>query len=129
MTIPTTAIAANSTQLGEYVIHVRQQQRQYHQQMQQRWQIGLLQAERAAMLLKKEFGVSTVFLFGSLLFPDLVHPNSDIDLAVWGLERDRYYETVGTLLCEVKGFSVDIIMLETAQSSLLDCVLAQGIEL
>lgn len=74
-----------------------------------------------------EFGVHQVWLFGSMVSPQGVHPESDIDLAVWGLSRDRYCEAVGTLLCEVSGFNVDLIMLETAQLSLLECIRRQGI--
>jgi predicted nucleotidyltransferase len=121
--------AANSVQFGQYLPHIHQQKHRYQQQMCQRWQAGRRQADHAAALLKQQFGVTEVFLFGSLLQAASIHPESDIDLAVLGLSRDRYCEAVGTLLCAVQGFSVDLIMLETAQDSLLDCVMTQGVRL
>lgn len=119
----------SSAQFDQYVTHARQRTYDHRQQMHHRQQSGLEQAKRAAALLKQEFGAQEVFLFGSLLSPELVHPESDIDLAVWGLNRDRYCEAVGELLCTVKGFNVDLILLETAPSSLLDCVMTQGVRL
>ncbi len=111
-----------------YIAHARQQRQQYQQQMRQQ-QAGWAQAQRAADLLKQQFGVTEVFLFGSLLQLESVHPDSDIDLAVWGLTIDRYCEAVGTLLCKTQDFSVDLIRLETAQSSLLTHVLNQGVKI
>jgi len=124
-----TAIAANAAQFDDYVQHVRQQKQQYLQQMQQRHQQGLEQAHKIASLLKHEFGVREIFLFGSLLSPERVHLYSDIDLAVWGLSCDRYCEAVGTLLCNLKNFSIDLVMLETAQPSLLNHILTHGVSL
>lgn len=122
-------LSVSSAQLDAYVTHAHQRNSDRQPQMHQRQQDGLIQAKYAATLLKQEFRVKEVFLFGSLLTPEFVHPESDIDLAVWGLNRDRYCEAVGTLLCSVKGFNVDLIMLETAPSSLLDCVTTQGVRL
>lgn len=117
------------TQFDEYVAHARRRTCDRQQQMYQRQQAGLTQAKAAAELLKQEFGVKDVLLFGSLLMLELVHPDSDIDLAVWGLNHDRYCEALGTLLCTTKGFNVDLVMLETAPSSLLDCITTQGVRL
>ena len=72
MTI-STAIAANSSPLEDYVRHVRQQKQQYLQQVQQRHQEGLEQAHKMASLLKHEFVVQEVLLFGSLLDAKRVH--------------------------------------------------------
>jgi predicted nucleotidyltransferase len=122
-------ISSATAQFDEYLVYARQRKRDHQQQMYQRQRSGISQAKRAAALLKQEFGVKQVFLFGSLLSPEFVHPDSDIDLAVWGLDRDRYYEAVGTLLCKVKGFNVDLIMLETVPDSLFNCVATQGVDL
>jgi predicted nucleotidyltransferase len=68
-------------------------------------------------------------LFGSLLSSEAVHANSDIDLAVWGLPLEHYCEAVGTLLLTLKEFSVDVVRLETAQSSLKQSILQVRVEL
>ncbi len=56
------------------------------------------EARRGAALLKNEFGVKRVMVFGSLCHPNLFYERSDIDLAVWGIEERRYLRAVGRLL-------------------------------
>ena len=54
------------------------------QQLTERHQRAWMLASRAAALLKEQFGVRKVVVFGSLVREDLFHPQSDVDLAVWG---------------------------------------------
>lgn len=115
--------------LQQYVAHFKQRQVKDGLQQQNRHQQGWEQARLAANILKTTYGVKRVFLFGSLLSPEAVHPSSDIDLAVWGLPLEHYSDAVGTLLLTVKGFSVDVVRLETAQSSLKRSILQSGVEL
>jgi uncharacterized protein len=115
--------------LKQYVAHFRQRQGRDSLQQQYRYQYGWEQARIAAHILKTRYGVKQVFLFGSLLSPKAVHINSDIDLAVWGLPVEQYSDAVGTLLLTVKGFSIDLVCLETAQSSLKQTILQVGVEL
>lgn len=115
--------------LQQYVAHFRQRQERDRQQQQQRYQHGWEQARLAADILKTTYSVQRIFLFGSLLSPEVVHPNSDIDLAVWGLPLEHYSNAVGTLLLTVKEFSVDVVCLETAQPSLKQSILQAGVEL
>ena len=116
-------------QLHDYALHVRQWEERYRWSMQQRQQEGMVQAQAAATILKQDFGAREVFLFGSLLTPEQVHADSDIDLGVWGLDLDRYCEAVGTLLCQIDGFNVDVVMLEVAQSGLVEHILSQGVRM
>lgn len=43
-------------------------------------------AQAVQKLLKEEFAVQEVIVFGSILAHDRFHERSDVDLAVWGLE-------------------------------------------
>jgi uncharacterized protein len=115
--------------LKQYVAHFRQQHTRDRLRLQHRYQQGWEQARIAADLLKTQYGAQQVFLFGSLLSSEAVHANSDIDLAIWGLPLERYSEAVGTLLLTIKGFSVDVVRLEMAQSSLKQSILRTGVEL
>jgi predicted nucleotidyltransferase len=63
-----------------------------------RQRVGRAQAESAAALLKEQFSVKEVVLFGSLLSPESVHPDSDIDLAIWELPCDRIPKQPRSLL-------------------------------
>ena len=115
--------------LQKYIAHFRQQQTRDRLQQQHHHQHGWEQANIAADLLKQRYGVKTVFLFGSLLSPNTVHPNSDLDLAVRGLPLDHYSDAVGTLLLSIKGISIDLVRLEDAPLSLKTAILQTGVEL
>ncbi|MFZ5910753.1 MAG: nucleotidyltransferase family protein [Chloroflexota bacterium] len=86
-------------------------------------------ASRAAIILKRDFGVKKVLVFGSLVHPHLFHAHSDIDLAVWGLTGRDYYRAVGILQGLDPDISVDIIAFEEASKSMQETILREGKEI
>lgn len=86
-------------------------------------------ASRAAEVLKREFGVKKVAVFGSIVHPQLFHAHSDIDLAVWGLTGREYYRAVGVLQSLDPTIGVDIIAFEGATKSMQETILRDGKEL
>lgn len=65
--------------------------------MQQRQQIGMAIAKQAAQILKEQFHVDRVAVFGSLLNVESMHEHSDIDIAVWGLADEQLLSAWATL--------------------------------
>jgi predicted nucleotidyltransferase len=86
-------------------------------------------ASRAAMLLKKEFGVKKIVAFGSLTQPGLFHLRSDVDLAIWGLTGREYYRAVGILQSLDPDIQVDLIVFEDASKTIQETILREGKEL
>jgi predicted nucleotidyltransferase len=87
-------------------------------------------AVRASDLLKKEYSVESVYLFGSLAEETAVFDErSDVDLAVRGLDGNAYYRVLSRLLDIDHAFDVDLIELETAPESLLVKIEKEGIRL
>ena len=86
-------------------------------------------ASRAAMVLKREFGVKKVMVFGSIVHSQLFHAHSDVDLAVWGLTGRQYYRAVGLLQSLDSEISVDLIAFEDASQSMQETILCDGKEL
>jgi predicted nucleotidyltransferase len=80
-----------------------------------------------ASLLAREFHASRVLLFGSVVAEGF-SLESDIDLAVSGLEPDRYFEA-WSALSQASDFAVDLVVLETASDSLRTVALSQGVTL
>ena len=115
--------------LQTYAAHASQRQKRDRRCRCERQQAGLIQAHLAATTLKQQFGVREVFLFGSMLTPERVDANSDIDLAVYGLPLEQYCQAVGTLLCQTQGFEIDLVRCEAAQPSLLNHIHREGIRL
>ena len=54
------------------------------------------QAQRATTLLKQEFGATRILVFGSLV-KNRFSLESDIDMAVAGVAKDRFFEAVAAV--------------------------------
>jgi predicted nucleotidyltransferase len=89
-------------------------------------------ARAAAALLKSRYHATRVAAFGSLTQAERFHPWSDVDLAVWGIEPDDYFEAVARVLdvgTEIGGsIKVDLIMAEHCKPYLREAI-EQGVEL
>lgn len=66
--------------------------------------------------LVEEFGCSEVLVFGSLVEGGS-HAGSDVDLAVRGMPRARYFHALARL-AHILGRDVDLVELETARPAL-----------
>lgn len=70
-------------------------------------------AARCASVLKEQFGARQVYLFGSLAGQGPWHSRSDIDLAVEGLEPQKYFPALSALLQLLpEGTELDLVALE-----------------
>ena len=58
-----------------------------------------------------EFGIQQAYIFGSLCRPGHFHENSDVDIAVGQVKRDRYFEAISLLSAWVER-DVDLIELD-----------------
>lgn len=92
-----------------------------------RYNEGLQTAFDAAQLLREKYKVHKVVLFGSLLDLKKFSSHSDIDLAVWGLADDDYYQALSYLSNFSSQFSFDLIEFESATASLQRLILQQGL--
>lgn len=81
---------------------------------------------RAVKILKEQFGVEKVALFGSTLRPPLFHIRSDVDLAVWGLDETLYFRALGALLDIDPEIGVDLIEFEFATPRMQEKILRDG---
>jgi predicted nucleotidyltransferase len=93
--------------------------------LKQAWDV----AHRAARILRDEFGVEKVVVFGSLLHPSTFHSRSDVDLATWGLTGREYYRAVGILQSLDPTNGVDLVAFEDASPGVRDAIRAEGVEL
>ncbi len=82
-------------------------------------------AQRIAEVLLKNYGVSKVYLFGSLAWGDFTR-DSDIDLAVVGLPEELFLEVYGVAEDMATPLKVDLVLLETAEPSLKERALREG---
>jgi predicted nucleotidyltransferase len=74
--------------------------------------------------LASEFGVTRIVLFGSLLDGEL-REDSDVDIAVVGLDPSNYFRAVDVASSSV-GVDVDLVPLEEAPLSLRELINRHG---
>lgn len=107
-------------------------------QRQQEAQTGLAAFRRraldlarvAAELLRHEYGVERVLLFGSMACPERpISLSSDVDLAVSGLSPERYFTAVGRLQGLDADIAVDLLRIEDLPDRLRVIVEQDGVEL
>lgn len=99
------------------------------QQLSMRYDRAWIFAHKAADMLKKKFGAKRVMVFGSLVHNPLFHQNSDVDLAVWGINENEYFRAVSGLMDLDSEISADLVMAEDAKPSLYARIKTEGIEI
>jgi predicted nucleotidyltransferase len=101
----------------------RREQQQLSLSYRQKWEL----AKKAAQLLKDEFGVQRVVVFGSIIQKELYHLHSDLDLAVWGLDEKKIHCAVAKLLELDPSQHVDLVRIEDVRSSLRSVIDQEGV--
>lgn len=81
---------------------------------------------QAAELLKTRFGAKRVWLFGSLAHQAWFSPDSDVDLAVEGLNTADYWAACQAVEDILVDREVDLIEVESASASLLQAIQRYG---
>jgi len=117
----------NAQEILSQIQQARQQRPLFLEKMKQRQKEGLKVAKQSADILKKQFSVTRVVLFGSLLNPETMSPHSDIDLAVWGLPETDLFRA-GAMIERGHQFTIDLVVAEKAKPHILKAIY-QGIEL
>ena len=113
---------------GEYVAAWRQRLARQEEERRARTLRMQEVARACARLLVQDFGVRRVYLFGSLVDPDLAHDRSDIDLAVEGLEKAAYWRALSDVWRLLPaGVELDLVPLEDAWPGLAERVRAEGV--
>jgi uncharacterized protein len=115
--------------MAQYRQTARRRQAEAAARLDGRFQQGRAIARQLADLLRRDFGVERVVLFGSLVDRELFHERSDIDLAAWGIPERRYLAAVAAVTSFTTAFSVDLARMEEATERLTHVVEEEGIPL
>jgi predicted nucleotidyltransferase len=84
-------------------------------------------ARRSAEWLRTTYeSVHRVVVFGSVVANQRLGPRSDVDLAVWGLAPDQYFEAVARVQDIATPFAVDLVRVEQVPGALRSTIEQQG---
>jgi predicted nucleotidyltransferase len=89
----------------------------------------LEKVRRVAVELKNRFGVKQVILFGSLTDATQFVSDSDVDLAVAGLNAAEYFRAWRLVEDMIQDRVVDLVEIEQVTNSLRESIFKYGIEL
>jgi predicted nucleotidyltransferase len=93
----TMALQISAEQMERYKRTARAR-RQLERKRREMWRERAWQlARRAAALLKEEYDVQRVVVFGSLTHPDRFTLWSDVDLGAWGLTSANWLRAIGAV--------------------------------
>ena len=113
-------------EMARYRATAQRRSAQRRQLLSARRQRALVVAQEAAALLKATYGVERVICFASLARTEASSQVSDIDLAVWGLDAQVFYQAVAQLLDLDLTISIDLLRGETLPANLLEVIEAEG---
>jgi len=109
------------------VLAARENSAEFLEQMKQRQKKAWEVARQCSRVLKEQFGVSRVVLFGSMLNAQKMSPRSDIDLAVWDLMESDLFRA-GAAIERGHEFDVDLVEVQKAKPHILKAI-EKGVEL
>jgi uncharacterized protein len=104
---------------------LQQEKEASRERQQQAWQA----ARQAAQLLKEQFGVSRVAVFGSLARESGFTRWSDVDLAAWGIAPEDTFRAIGAVMDLDTAVPVNLVDVNTARPGLLEIIERDGVEL
>lgn len=86
---------------------------------------------RAAALLKEEFGVQRVAVFGSLTHTGRFNQWSDVDLAAWGLTSANWLRAIGAVrsLRDAGDIEINLVDVACCSPELLAVIERDGVTL
>ncbi len=91
----------------------------------QAWQ----SAKRASHILKEQFSATKVVVFGSLVQSAGFTRWSDVDIAAWGIAPEDTFRAIGVISELATDVPVNLVDINTAQTSLYEVILRDGIDL
>jgi len=86
-------------------------------------------AKRAAILLREQYNVSRVVVFGSLIHKDSFTRWSDVDIAAWGIKQEDTFRAIGEVLDLTTKFKMNLVDINACQPELLSIIERDGIDL
>ncbi len=118
----------SETELQKYIEGWRRRIREKEKERRARHARAMATARRLARKLLREEGAARVFVFGTAADAERFRLDSDLDLAVEGLPKERFFK-VWAALDRDSEFEVDLVQLELASPALRARILRDGKEL
>jgi len=117
-----------SEKLAVYRATAHRRRKQEQSELDNRRKQAWSAARQAARLLKTEFKANRVVVFGSLVQGGFTRW-SDVDVAAWGIAPTDTFRAIGAILDMDTEIEVNLVDVNTCQSSLLEVIEQDGLDL
>ncbi len=103
----------------------QQEKAEMNRRREKAWQI----ARQVAQLLREQFQVSRVVVFGSLARTSGFTRWSDVDIAAWGIASENTFRAIGAVMDLNTEIPVNLVDINTVRPALLAAIEEDGVEL
>ena len=86
-------------------------------------------ARDASRLLKENYGVTKVIVFGSLLHLEYFDQLSDVEIAASGIQTDDTFRAIYDVLGVSREIEVNLVDVEMCRPDILESIVETGIEI
>ena len=123
------ALHVSAEQMAQYKRTARARWQAEREQRDARRERAWQLARQAAELLKREYGVRRVMVFGSLTHSDGFTLWSDVDLAAWGLTPANWLKAIGAVHALSGEIELNVVDVECCSPQLLAAIEREGVSL
>lgn len=125
------ATAADITpeQMASYREGARRRQAREREALRARERRAWDLARLAADILRQQFGVTRVVVFGSLIHPGSFTPWSDVDIAAWGIKPEGAFRAIGAVMDLSSDIPVNLVDVGACRTPVLRVIEQEGVPL
>jgi predicted nucleotidyltransferase len=124
-----TALDLTDKDIADFRRAARRREQQARRALAQREKRAWAVARQAADMLREQFAIEKLVVFGSLVHLDCFTSWSDVDLAVWGLSPLETFRAIGVAMDLASDIEINLVDVGTCSPSLLAAIERDGVEL
>lgn len=125
----TTLLELSPEKIALYRTTAQERRQREQPELKRREQEAWRVARQAAQLLRAEFKVTRVVLFGSLARQQGFTRWSDVDIAAWGIAPEDTFRAMGSVMDLGSEIAINLVDVNTARPALLASIARDGVEL
>jgi predicted nucleotidyltransferase len=126
--VPSSGGASALDEYAAYLPHIRRRWQAQQAAWQARQREAWSAAHEVAGLLRERFAAEQVIAFGSLVHPGRFTDRSDLDLAVSGIPKARFFAAWAAAMLS-SAFELDLVDLADCSPALRDLIEREGVAL
>jgi predicted nucleotidyltransferase len=124
-----TALELTPQEIATYRAAAQRRCEQEQQELAQRERRAWELARQAATLLREQFEVERVVVFGSLVHKGCFTPWSDVDIAAWGIRPQDTFRAMGVVMDVDAEIELNLVDVGACSASLLTTIEREGVDL